>query len=297
MPSLPNVQNAVRAAIYNTCRPPEGSLFVPLVIPFDATNQSWVVDCGQLQKIAQISYFQSIYIDNSLNTVQLAAQVGGSNQIIRVPAGWEGIVLILAPEPTTITFTSLVAGSTPILVHLLNFPVNTFLWPTNPLGSSITPLFVTDPTLDALLAGGSLPVLERVTGSNSVSYLRPIADTNQFTLATAVGATVFLAAVANQRYYIEQVTFNQSGNATAAALGAQRATLYEGGGGVTATSAIAMFTTIVPIAAIAAAAPSQSFVVPVRKFTPVNTAINIDLLVAYTAGSMQVQADYALGAF
>lgn len=226
MANIPDLQNAVRRELYNSCRPPEGSLGVPIQIPFTSTAQQWAADLNTLQTGAKINFFQSMFVDNSANTVALTIAPAGLQQTITVPAGWIGYVDILAPNPVGITFTSAVTSNTTITVQLLNFPVNTFLWPTNPLASSGAPYYVSDATLDALLVNGYLPVLNQYLGNGDTVIDGALCTRALTGTITASGATTLLTPSAY--YRIGHCDISISGDAAQASAGPLTVQLREG---------------------------------------------------------------------
>lgn len=199
--------------VYNSCRPPEGSVFVPLVIPFTAAEPIQIANLGQLAAKAQISYFQSLYIYND-GLADIFIQPGGSQQRINVAPGWQGWIGILCTNPPEITFTSAVAVDTAIFCQLCNFPVNTFLWPID--GASVAQV-VTDPVLDALLVNGYLPVQERVNYNGDTVQPVQVGTRTLSGVKTATGSTTILTPAAF--YRITGMTFGLSGDAALAAAG------------------------------------------------------------------------------
>jgi hypothetical protein len=99
---------------------------IPLPLDFTATAQ-YTLDLSLFMQQGYISMVQSIYIDNQDSTVDLVIQVSTSQQRIVFPAGEQGYLPLLVPNPARVTFTCS-GGPATSYVALLNFPVPAELW-------------------------------------------------------------------------------------------------------------------------------------------------------------------------
>lgn len=78
----------------------------------------------------KLEFIQSIYVDNSLNPNALTFTCRTTNQIITVPATWQGYIPLVAPtDNPKISFAT--PGTLIIPVQLLSYPVPCMLWPTS----------------------------------------------------------------------------------------------------------------------------------------------------------------------
>lgn len=119
---------------FNGFAPRKGPRFMPL--SFDFTSQaSYTIDCAISQETDRIEWAQGIFVDNASNANALTITWGVSNQRIIVPAGWQGYVPVLVPNPPRLKIDTTIAAVT-VNVYLLTFPVPLYLWPSN--GNTVT---------------------------------------------------------------------------------------------------------------------------------------------------------------
>lgn len=93
-----NAAQLVAYRCYNTLVPYDGPKTVPLFFDF-TTQPEYIVDLGLAEMEARIPFVQCIYADNSLNTGALIVTVAGSHQTLTFPAGYQGYLPVVAPNP------------------------------------------------------------------------------------------------------------------------------------------------------------------------------------------------------
>lgn len=129
----------------------EGPRCLPLNLDFRNAITAISLDMKIAQSVGHLSFVQTIYVDNSLNTKSFSVNAGTNGQIITVGPGCQGYIPILAINPPVLIASS--NGGIVVPIQLLNFPVSPAVWNCN------TPVFtfdgagdlkVTDVALDAL---------------------------------------------------------------------------------------------------------------------------------------------------
>lgn len=170
--------------IYNGPIPREGPKDIPISLDFSIQN-TYQIDFTLIQQRGLISELQAVYIDNSLNASSVSLIVNGSNQKIVSAANSQGFYPILAPNPPK--FTSQSIGGVAVQMHFLNIPITCLTWNTqnstfNFTGSGY--LNTSDVALDALIAGGTLPVSPKKQGQNDTLVPDFVGD-DLFTGSTA----------------------------------------------------------------------------------------------------------------
>jgi hypothetical protein len=105
--------------------PVEGPRAIPIGLDFSAT-QSYALDYSNYQQRGFISMVQSVFVDNSLSASVLSILCPATNQTLKIPAGKQGYLPIVCPNPVKLTFSS--SGGQFCYVALLNFPVAPLLW-------------------------------------------------------------------------------------------------------------------------------------------------------------------------
>jgi hypothetical protein len=108
--------------------PSEGPRAIPLALDFTQTIQYSL----NLQNITQrnfITMIQSAWIDNSANGSTMTLSFPNTQQRMIFPAGFQGYVSLLCPNPPQMYFAS--AGDCIVYVELLNYPVSNTSWNVN----------------------------------------------------------------------------------------------------------------------------------------------------------------------
>jgi hypothetical protein len=105
--------------------PEGGPRCLPLSLDF-AASLAYTLDYGNMQQRNFMSMVQSAWIDNSLNAAVLTITVPGSNQVIKFPAGKQGYIPLLVPNPIKLEIAS--TGGVLVDVILLNFPIAPIIW-------------------------------------------------------------------------------------------------------------------------------------------------------------------------
>lgn len=278
---------------YNGCNPPEGAADVPVPMLFNAaanaatgSGPSFIADLVLMQQQHKFSFAQALFVDNSRNLSPLSITANGTIQLIKVPAGWQGYVNCLVPNPAKITFDSAPAIDTRVFVFLLNFPVNTFLWPSDPNGAVI-PFSVSDTVLDALLVNGYLPVLSQQVRSAGVVVPSIVASKTKAGKTAAAGDTDLLTPAAF--FKLGAITIGITGDASLAVAGVLNIQLQQ------AAIVIAQASVFVPVAA-----PALPLIYPAlidRQCDYWSTVaadkLQINLSDALTSGSVWYSVDYA----
>lgn len=291
---MPNINidalNSIFKVFGGICIPPEGPVAIPVILNFSTTVAEYVAELTLTEQNRKVSYIQGLYVDNSGNAAALDIYIQNSQQLVTVPPGYQGYVQLLVPNPPVIEFGSVVSSDTVVVVQLLNFPVSNILWNTDPTHSN-APLVVTDPTLDALLVNGYLPVLMQGIASQAITS-QPIADSRVSIDVTNASNNVLIAAPgAGVRIWLESIALTLSADATLAAAGALSMDVREGASG---SNYILRNSVYVPNAAITTPGNLWQREYYPRRLLPDNTAVGVVNSVALTAGALRVQASYTL---
>jgi hypothetical protein len=101
--------------------PQEGPKVVPVPLPFTSMKTSFSLPLANLINTGQISSVQSAFIDNSASAKSLTVSVSNTNMNVVIPAGAQQWIALLAPNYSTITFTSL--GAVTCSAQLVNYYV------------------------------------------------------------------------------------------------------------------------------------------------------------------------------
>ena len=155
--------------IANSAVPQEGPKAVR--IPLDFTvNQSLMADLTMLtqgQPNPQMSYVQTLFVDNSASASAMYIQSSSLSQTVIIPSYSQAYIPFLQPNNPKIIFTN--AGAVVCQAFALNFPVSPAVWAiNNPFGNATFvggSLKVSDVILDALVGnyntyGNSLAVAD-----------------------------------------------------------------------------------------------------------------------------------------
>lgn len=170
-------QSELMIGINNALVPKEGPKTIPVLVDL-RTASSALVDLTQQQMTQKISFIQTIFVDNSLNTESVSIQADTTNQILRVPAGVQAYLPILSPIPPR--FIIATTGAVIVPIQFLNIPM-----PYGALGLDSQfafgpggELLVSDSALDALISdegggdGLGVNILNGSAGGGSSSFTR-----------------------------------------------------------------------------------------------------------------------------
>lgn len=269
-------------AVQNQQMPKEGPKAIPINVDF-TQGQAITIDLSQSMIQSKISLVQSLYVDNSLNSVAVSFQVTGTNQIVTCPPNSQGFFPILAGIPTKILATS---TSTTALVpcFVLNMPMPAAVW--NVQQSAFTfiggALEVTDVALDAIATANGLLVNPKLLGTNG--YIPEFGGDLTFTgSVAATGPTNIIAAPgAGLAWYLKNLRLDITGDAAISGGAAELTVTIKDG-----TTAI--FTAIVNVPATSGTGPGQNIFSMDDLNLPsstLNNALTITLSAALTTGKI-----------
>jgi hypothetical protein len=111
--------------VFNQMMPREQPKTLPINFDFSVAA-SYYIDLTNVQQTAKISIIQAMFVDNSANGDDADFQFAVSNQIIKVPAGNQCYVMVIAPNPVKLWATS--SGGVLVPVQFLNFPITNVFW-------------------------------------------------------------------------------------------------------------------------------------------------------------------------
>lgn len=202
----------------NALIPPEGPKTVPVTLDF-VSNPSIDLDFSNMMQLGYISLIQGVYIDNSQGAAAVNCITIMSDQIISCPAGYQGYFPLLCPSNQA-KFTLISTGNGAVIpAFFYNMPLPAVVWSASQIGST-TPILVRDATLDALLVGGFLPVVDKVYGNGD--HLLPTrgqtvtAVNGKLVFGTAVTANIIVGAPG---FFITGMDIQLTGDAFLAAPG------------------------------------------------------------------------------
>lgn len=142
--------------VQNQVLPSKGPMAVPVTFDFNAHPGGYQVNLQNMQALSRFSQLQTIFVDNSSNTIALTLIFTRTNQTLVIQPGRQGYYPVLAPNP--IEFTAASAGSTAsVRVQLLNFPLAPAEWTGN--SSNITPISVSAVAKQTGNADAILPLM------------------------------------------------------------------------------------------------------------------------------------------
>lgn len=113
-----------RFGTFNAVLPKEGPQVYPCNLDFRTAGEQ-TLDFSQEIIAEHVSYISGFYVDNSANANDLVISVATTNQSIRIPAGKQAYMPVLAPSTAEFTFTTDAAADLTVPVFACNFPV----WP------------------------------------------------------------------------------------------------------------------------------------------------------------------------
>ena len=268
------------------CIPPEGPMAIPMQWSFTTTDQSREADISNFIQTQNISYIQSMFVDNSRNPVAMVIRIPNAGQRIEIPGGHQAYLHLQAPNPPRIFFDSAVASDTSVGVTLMNYPVSNAVWAANP---SIAPIIVTDPVLDGLLVNGYLPTQNLIISSAGL-VTQPIADQRIAVTKTSTASVDLIAAPgAGKRIYLESLTLSLQSNSIMAVAGNQQISIRHG----VATGFLRANTFVDTVATTVPLANFHQEYYP-RVLLAANTALTAILNTALTGGGWDIGGSYSV---
>lgn len=223
--------NFTNFSMWNALVPAGGPKAYPLAFQFIAgggASDAYTVDLTLPIEQGKVDLVQTLFIDNSPNTVPLTVSVGALRENITVPARYQGFFPIVMPQKNAVLTVSCPTGNN-AEVMMLNVPMPAMMWPTVqtiPSFSGLGYLQVSDVALDALITGGTLPVTGNVVGDNQKIYPDWFGTLRATGQQTAVGPTAMITAGAGNGLFITDIDISLS-NATLAAAGELTITITE----------------------------------------------------------------------
>lgn len=161
--------------------PCEGRKAFEYVINF-ADGLQATLDLTNFFQQGTIASIQSMYVDNSENDVPIIVDMGGTNQNVVIPAGFEAYLPVLQANPPVLNFSC--SAAVIVTVQLMNFFVPPYMW--NASGGSV-PSVVSDAVLDSTVSNNRV----NTTNYNGQVVLTDISGT------ITVGGTAQVLAAAN----------------------------------------------------------------------------------------------------
>lgn len=190
---MPNATTTIPnpIAVNNGKAPAEGRLCIPYTIDFTA-QQSATIDLTNIQQMQQrISFVQTVFVDNSLNSQPVTLTMANTNQKLQVPANSQGYLpMALSLQNSIIVQTT---GGIVLPLQLFNFGIAPCVWSAlSPIsGGTGGTLPVSDAILESTVSGGAINT--QVTGNIS-----PTGASGTITVGGT--AQVLLAANASRKY-------------------------------------------------------------------------------------------------
>lgn len=268
------------------CIPPEGPMAIPMQWSFTTTDQSREADISNFIQTQNISYIQSMFVDNSRNPVAMVIRIPNAGQRIEIPGGHQAYLHLQTPNPPRIFFDSAVASDTPVGVTLMNYPVSNAVWAANP---SIAPIIVTDPVLDALLVNGYLPTQQLVSTSDGLLPEPFAARTFELAKTTTASQTLIAAPGAAFRVYLESLQISLSAGAAMGAAGQSLLTVRE-----STTTPIMRLDTYLPNAGGTTPFAGLHQTYSPRVLLAANQPLTAILNTALTAGAWNIAGSYSV---
>jgi len=147
----PTTANSV-LGVFNAMVPKEGPKCIPLQVNFSQGN-SQRVDLTTQQQQGKISFFQSIFVDNSQNSVAIQIENPTAQCTLIVPPSSQGILPLFLGNPPYLNVTT----STDLIIpiFLFNVPLPAQVWSVAGEGGFTfdgANLLVSDTALEALIA-------------------------------------------------------------------------------------------------------------------------------------------------
>lgn len=157
MGSVPNQSQYLPQNVFCGIPACEGRKAITVPIDF-SIGSTFQMDLGPVQMNSKfIDSVQALYIDNASNTNPLTVTAGVTNQRIIFPAGYQGYMPILQPNPPVLSFSC--AAAVTVKVQVLNFFMPPIMWSTGGSPTFVAgAMVVTDVALDNCIAAGAVNV-------------------------------------------------------------------------------------------------------------------------------------------
>jgi hypothetical protein len=169
--------------------PAEKARALTYIVTFNAGVNFFHTDLTNSYESGRFTTFQTVYIDNSLNSSAASISVDQTQQLITAPPFSQGYYPIQAPMSCRVTFTSL--GTVNVTYILLNVPVSAVVWF---VASSGVAAVVSDPILEAAIgtaAPGTAPVSMELVGGKYLAAGETLANGQSSALQlTSTGALI-----------------------------------------------------------------------------------------------------------
>lgn len=211
--------------VFNALFPKEGGKVVPITLDF-TTNTAILVDLTLMQQRGYINIIQSVFIDNSANSVPVLFSFNGSNMPLRVPGNSQAVLPIFMSNPPR--FTATCSGGNVVPIILANIPMPAAVWNATAAfdfdGSGN--LLVSDAALDACITSGILSVGVNAFGNADTAKLFYVGD-EMFTGSTAT-STAQTITTGSPSFFITSLDVLLSGDAALAAAAEYTVTIKDG---------------------------------------------------------------------
>ena len=102
-------------------------LTIPFLMNWTATDE-FTIDFSAAINLKTIDSIQSFFVDNFNNSNDLQILVGGTNQLLVVPAASQAYLPVIAREYPVFTFTSAQLANQLTRILANNFPTPTHVW-------------------------------------------------------------------------------------------------------------------------------------------------------------------------
>lgn len=282
----PNLQY-VDFPIFNALIPKEGPKAIPFNFDF-SVQPSYAVDLQNQQARGFISMVQTIWIDNSLNDQPVSILFDVIGQNVKFGPRWQGYFPVMVVNPPKFLISS--PGGQTTQVVLMNVPFPAGNWgSTQQSGTYDTSgnLLVSDIILESGIVGNHYQSDSWIQTQNNGRVPRIIGVGNLVGAKTTAGDTAILAAGgAAAVIFISSIDISISGNATSAA----------------ATVVVALRNGVTPIFQHEVALPLAAGAGLIKLFnisglnylfSTANTALNLNLSAALTAGNVHYNVSAA----
>lgn len=127
-----NTSQLVAYRVFNTECPSDRPKAVTLNLDFSAATGSngtpIALDFVEILQTERLPYVQTLFIDNSQQTVELSVMVGITGQVIKCPPNAQGYFPVLCPNPSRLTFSSTNTTQTDLIVILCSHFIPPCVW-------------------------------------------------------------------------------------------------------------------------------------------------------------------------
>lgn len=230
--TLPNFAQLPDFSVRVGDKPPqlEGNRAVPVNFDFTAV-QSYNFDFQMLVQQKKISFVQTVYIDNSLNSQPSYMLIGTTNQLIIAPPLSQGYYNCLISGPAKMTLST--TGAVIVPVQFMNFEVDALVWYIGGTGNVVNGnLQVQDVILESAVSNGFMNSLNNNMASSSVVKPNWKGDKTFSVNTAATGPTTLIAAQgAGFGWFVDNLSIDVSADASLAAAGELTVTVTDTGTG------------------------------------------------------------------